>query len=229
MRAKREGEQEAERQTFAESEAEQQAREFLGDLNEIEIGNIFENLEQKNYVRPIAEPYQTAQIDIGFSFQSLLDASDQQIAKVLMAIVEQEAPVHIKEIFTRTAAVWQTTAGSRIQARIIDVLRLMERAKLIEMRGEFVWKVDGEVKIRSRNSTNIPAERIAPEEIRELTLLILRDGHKFNKQTLINEVRTVFGFSRTGASLQQAIERVINELLNEGIIGEASTGIGLRQ
>jgi very-short-patch-repair endonuclease len=227
-RAKRENEQEAERQNFAESEAEQQAREFLGDLNEIEIGNIFENLEQKNYVRPIAEPYQTAQIDIGFSFQTLLDASDQQIAKVLLAIVEQEAPVHVKEVFTRTASVWQTTAGSRIQARIVDVLRLMERAKLIELRGEFVWKLDGEVKIRSRNGTNIPAERIAPEEIRELTLLILCDGHKFNKQSLINEVRTVFGFNRTGTSLQQAIERVIDDLLREGLVGEGSAGIGLR-
>ncbi len=229
MRAKRESEQEAERQTFAESEAEQQAREFLGDLNEIEIGNIFEDLEQKNYVRPIAEPYRMAQIDIGFSFQTLLDSSDQQIAKVLMTIIETEAPIHVKEIFTRTASVWQTTAGSRIQARIIDVLRLMERAKLIEIRGEFVWKIDGEVKIRSRNGTNIPAERIAPEEIRELTLLILRDGHKFNKQSLINEVRTAFGFNRTGASLQQAIERVIDDLLHEGVVGEASAGIGLRQ
>jgi very-short-patch-repair endonuclease/signal recognition particle GTPase len=227
-RTKREGEQEAERQSFAESEAEQQAREFLGDLNEIEIGNIFENLEQKSYIRPTAEPYRTAQIDIGFSSQTLLDASDKQIAKVLMAIVEQEAPVHVKEIFARTASVWQTTAGSRIQARIIDVLRLMERAKLIEIRGEFVWKLDGEVKIRSRNGTNIPAERIAPEEIRELTLLILRDGHKFNKQSLINEVRTVFGFNRTGASLQQAIERVIDDLLREGLVGEGSAGIGLR-
>lgn len=227
-RGKRESEQETERQTSLESEAEQQARDFLGDLSEIEIGNIFENLEQKDYVRPIAEPYQIAQIDIGFSFQSLLNASDQQIAKVLLAIVEQEAPIHTKDIFTRTASVWEQKAGSNISARIMNVLRLMERAKLIEIRGEFVWKVDGKLRLRSRNGTSITAEHIAPEEIRELILLILRGGHKFSKQNLINEVRTVFGFSRTGTSLQQAIERVIDDLLHEGLVGEGSTGIGLR-
>ncbi|MDQ3179975.1 MAG: DUF3320 domain-containing protein [Acidobacteriota bacterium] len=219
-RAKRESEQETERQTSLESEADQQARDFLGDLSETEIGNIFENLEQKDYVRPTAEPYQMAQIDIGFSFQSLLNASDQQIAKVLSAVVEQEAPIHAKDIFTRTASVWGTRTGSNISARIMNVLRLMERAKLIEIRGEFVWKVDGKLRLRSRNDTSILAERIAPEEIRELILLVLRGGHKFNKQNLINEVRTVFGFSRTGASLQQSIERVIDDLLSEGLVGE---------
>lgn len=228
-RAKRESEQETERQAFLETEAERQAQEFLGDLNEVEIGNVFENLEQKDYIRPTAEPYKMAQIDIGFSFQAILDASDQQLAKVLLSIIEQEFPIHVKEIFTRVASIWGTTAGSRIQSRIIQVLRLMERAKLIEIRGEFVWKIDGELRLRSRNGTSIPAERIAPEEIRELILLILRDGHKFNKQNLINEVRTIFGFSRTGASLQQVIEKVVESLLQEGLVGEASTGIGLRQ
>ncbi len=226
-RAKRESEQETERQSFIESEAEQQARDFLGDLSEVEFSNIFENIEQQEYVRPTPEPYQMAQINVGVGF-SILETNDQHIAKILMAIIEQEFPIHVKEIFTRTASVWGTTAGSRIQSRIMQVLRLMERAKLIEIRGDFFWKIDGELRLRSRNKTNIPAERIAPEEIRELILLILRDGHKFSKQNLINEVRTIFGFSRTGASLQQAIENVIENLLHEGLVGEGSTGIGLR-
>lgn len=228
-RARREREQETERQHFLEAENERQAREFLGELNETEIGNAFENLEQKNYVRPIAEPYQMAQVDIGFTFQTLLEAATQQIAKVVMTVVEQEAPIHVKDVFTRTATGWGTTAGSRIQARIMEVLRLLEQAKHVELRGEFVWKNGGEIRVRSRISVPIPAERLAPEEIREAILLILRDGHKFTKQNLINEVRTVFGFARTGASLQQTIERAFDDLLSEGIIGEGSTGIGLRQ
>ena len=228
-RAKREAENENERQSVLAAEAETEAREFLGDLSDLETGSVFGGMERKNYVRPVAEPYRTAQIDVGSSFPPLLETGDRQLAGVLMAIIELETPVHVKEIFTRTASAWGTTAGSRIQSRIMEVLRLMERAGHIEIRGEFVWKIDGELRIRSRNGTNIPAERIAPEEIRELVLLILRDGHKFSKQNLISEVRTVFGFSRTGASLQQAIERVIDDLLTEEKIGEGSTGIGLRQ
>ncbi|MBA3631295.1 MAG: DUF3320 domain-containing protein [Acidobacteria bacterium] len=227
-RAKKESEQETERQTFLEAENEQQAREFLGELSETEIGSIFENLEQKNYIRPIAEPYRMAQTDIRFNFQSLLEAATQQIAQVVMAIVEQEAPMHVKDVFTRTASVWGQKAGSNISARIMEILRLLEQAKHIELRGEFVWKIGGEIRVRSRNNIPIPAERIAPEEIREAILLILSNNHKFNQQNLVNEVRTIFGFNRTGASLQQTIEQAIDNLLIEGVIGEGSTGIGLR-
>lgn len=228
-RTKIESEQEAERQTFLEAETGRQAREFLGDLSETEISNVFENLEQSNYVRPVAKPYQMARIDTRIPSQPLLEIAAQQIAKILMIIVEQESPIHIKDVFTRTATVWGTTAGSRIQARIMEVLRLSEQAGMIELRGEFVWKPDGTVDVRSRKETNIPAERIAPEEIREIILLILRDGHKFARQSLINEVRTIFGYARTGTSLQQAIEKVVDDLLNEGVIGEGSVGVGLRQ
>jgi len=46
---------------------------------------------------------------------------------------------------------------------------------------------------------------------------------------VINEVRTIFGFSRTGGSLEQVFEQAVDNLLSEGTIGEGSTGIGLRQ
>ncbi len=219
---------ETERQTCLESETERQAQEFLGELSEMEIGSIFEILEQKNYIRPIVEPYQMANISFGFNFQSLLEATTQQIAGVIMKIVEQEAPIHVKDVFTRTAAVWGQKSGSNIAARVMEVLRLLEQAKHIKIRGEFIWKIGGEIRVRSRNGVPIPAERIAPEEIREAVLLVLGDGHKFNKPNLINEIRTIFGFNRTGASLQHVIEQAIDDLLSEGIVGEGSTGIGLR-
>ena len=102
--ARRESEQETERQAFLETESERQAKEFLGELNDVEISNIFENLEQNDYVRPTAEPYRMAQVNISLSYQLLLDASDQQIGRVLLAIIEQEDPIHVKDIFTRTAS-----------------------------------------------------------------------------------------------------------------------------
>ena len=228
-RARQESEQETERQTFLETESEHQAREFLGDLGEAEIIDALENLEQKEYVRPIVEPYQMAQIDIDFNFQSLLEATTQQIAKVIMTTVEREAPIHVKDIFTRTSAAWGQKAGSKITARIMEVLQLLEQAKHIEMRGEFVWEIGSKVRVRSRNNIPIPVERIAPEEIREAIVLILCDGHKFTKPNLINEVRAMFGFSRTGGSLQKIIEQAVSSLLDECIIGEGSTGVGLRK
>jgi len=45
---------------------------------------------------------------------------------------------------------------------------------------------------------------------------------------LINEVRSVFGYTRTGETLQAVVGGVIDQMLSSGAIGEGSTGIGLR-
>jgi hypothetical protein len=45
---------------------------------------------------------------------------------------------------------------------------------------------------------------------------------------LVNEARAVFGFSRTGAAPQQAINAVIDNLLARDLIGEGSLSIALR-
>lgn len=227
-RAQREIEQQNEQAMLATEQAEEEARQFLGDLTAIRIGDLFENAEKRGYIRPIAHPYQTAQIEIGESYGSLLYATIQQLAKVLMTIVEVEGPIHFKDVCTRAAAVWGQKTGSNISERISYVLRTIEQAKHIEFRGDFLVVCNQPITVRSRTGTNIPTDRIAPDEIGEAIQLILKNGHKFERAALVNEVRTVFGYNRTGGSLQAVIGSVIDEMLGKGLIGEGSTGIGLR-
>ncbi len=60
--------------------------------------------------------------------------------------------------------------------------------------------------------------------------MILRAAQSgFPRQSLINEVRALFGFNRTGAALKQGIDDAIEALLTRGIIGEGSAGIVLRK
>jgi hypothetical protein len=82
--------------------------------------------------------------------------------------------------------------------------------------------------MRSRSGLRIPGDRIAPEEYREALLAVLADGHAFSRVQLINEVRAVFGFSRTGPVLDEAIGLAITLLLQEGKLGEAHNGLRLR-
>ncbi|MGH9949174.1 MAG: DUF3320 domain-containing protein, partial [Pyrinomonadaceae bacterium] len=227
-RARREVEQQTELTELANQRAEEVAREFLGDLTGVEIDDIFRNVEQRGYARPVVQPYQSAQFEIGDNFGSLLYATTQQLAKVLMTIVEIEGPLHFKDVCTRAAAVWGQKTGSNITERILQVLRTIEQAKHIEFRGDFLLACDRPISVRSRAGTNIPTDRISPDEIREAIKLILGSGHKFERAALVNEVRTVFGFSRTGGSLQTVIGGVIDKMMGEGILGEGSTGIGLR-
>jgi hypothetical protein len=58
---------------------------------------------------------------------------------------------------------------------------------------------------------------------------VLAQGHAFTRSQLTAEVRSVLGYSRTGAALDEAISTAISTLLAEGRVGEASTGIRQRR
>lgn len=134
------------------------------------------------------------------------------------------------DLLSRVAGMWGTRVGSRIQARILDACRAVEREGLIQRRGDFFWSAasEGKCTFRSRSGLKIPGDRIAPEEYREAILAVLANGHAFSRAQLTNEVRAAFGFSRTGVILDEAIGTEIASLLQEGKLGEASTGIRLR-
>lgn len=228
-RAQRDVDLQNEATRVAAEQAENEARQFVGDLIGAEVGDLFHGAGNKGYVRPVAGPYALATVDIGSNnYNSLLSATTQQLAKVLMTIVEVEGPVHLKDIFTRAAGFWGQRPGKNIADRIINVLRAIEQAKYVEIRGEFVVTCDQPIRVRTRVNTNIQSDRISPDEIREAVRLVLCNGHKFERSALINEVRSVFGYTRTGETLQAVVGGVIDEMLSNGAIGEGSTGIGLR-
>ena len=160
----------------------------------------------------------------------MLDAPTAQLAQAVLQFVEIESPIHFKDLTTRAATAWGTKSGSRITRRIAEIVQLLQQANRLSLRGEFVWKANGEFQLRSRNGTQIPAERIAPEEVQEAILQVLRAGQSgFTRPELVNEARAVFGFNRTGAALQQVINDAVEALLARGLIGEGSLGIALRE
>ena len=182
--------------------------------------------EQAPYVRPKIEQYEIASIEMPKTYGWFLYASAQEVAGAIISILNLEAPIHKKDLFSRVASAWGQKAGSQISARIE---RTMLSIPLVEIKDDFVFIRDREVKTRCRNGTGIPAERIATDEIRGAVLVVLATEHKFGKQDLVNEVRSLFGFNRTGPSLQLVIEQQIDALITEGLLGEGSTGIGLRK
>ncbi|HEY9420792.1 MAG TPA: hypothetical protein VIW92_05220, partial [Thermoanaerobaculia bacterium] len=129
---------------------------------------------------------------------------------------------------TRVAGMWGSRVGPRIQARIQEACDAAERAGLLQRRGSFFWNAEGTCRLRSRSGTRIPGNRIAPEEYAEAIVSILKPGFGFSRPQLIQEVRSVFGFGRTGAVLDEAIGAAIDDLMASGRLGEGSRGIRLR-
>jgi very-short-patch-repair endonuclease len=198
--------------------------------NEVEQIGTANNDANEAYQRPVAEPYEMARGTSRYARSQLLDATTGQIVRAVIRVVEVESPIHLIDLAGRVAGIWGQRLGPRIQERILEACGVAEATKEIERRGDFYWKSadKGKCKVRTRAGTGIPANRIAPEELREAITLVLMSGQTFSRPHLVNEVRGVFGFNRTGAILDEAINRELDAMLVDGIVGEGSIGIRLR-
>jgi very-short-patch-repair endonuclease len=184
--------------------------------------------ESPAYERPTAPPYTFAEGEGRYAGRELLGEPPATLAQAVATVVETESPVHVDDVIARVAAMWDTRAGTRIHARVLESCTLAERQHLIERRGDFLWNPGHDVVVRSRAGARVSAERIAPEEYRAAVMMVLRDGHSFARPALVTEVRSVLGFARTGAALDEAIGSALDAMLADGVLGEGSTGVRLR-
>ncbi|HRH45924.1 MAG TPA: AAA domain-containing protein, partial [Pyrinomonadaceae bacterium] len=190
------------------------------------VGKSTINYDFNKYIRPVAKPYQTAKIEKNYSTQPLVEASVEDISKVIKTVVEVESPIYIKDLLLRTASVWGEKAGSN-SARMTEIIKFLAKSGGLEITNDFVYQIGGKIEVRFRKGVDVSSENISPEEIIEAVFQILNTGHKFSKNNLINETRTVFGITRTKVKLQQTIETIINDLLTNKVIYEDERGVGL--
>ncbi|HXG18189.1 MAG TPA: DUF3320 domain-containing protein [Methylomirabilota bacterium] len=215
-------------QEEAEAEREARIREAARAAEESTSSMTASTSELNEYERPTAAPYRFTKGEGRYAGKEILAAPTHQLLQAITAVVETEAPLHFTDLAARVASMWGSRLGSRISTRIAEVCQAAERDGLLVQRDSFILHPDGRCTVRSRAGTRIPAERIAPDEYRAAVLLVLRSGHSFIRSELINEVRAVFGFSRTGFQLEAAMSNVINQLLADEKIGEGSMGLRLR-
>jgi very-short-patch-repair endonuclease len=179
-----------------------------------------------------AIPYTFAETPLLYLGQDLNTAPTSLIIQTINDIVAVEAPLHIIDLASRIAARWgYDRVGPRMMRRIRSVVEASAQQGRIFLREDFVFTAQSNenITVRSRAGTKIPPERIAREEYREAILIVLRAGNGLERKILINTVRSLFGFSRTGTVLDAAIGAAIDQLLLEQILGEGSTGISLRE
>lgn len=225
-----------------EATAESAARERLARETEARAAEDAERINQEvaeiratafdveAYERPRATQYVMTPGEGKYATSNFFSATLGDLVKMIVLVVETESPVHQLDVLTRVAGMWGLRLGSRIQARILHACDSTEGGGVVHRRGDFYWSLSSPVKctVRSRAGTRIPGDRIAPEEYCEAILAVLGKGHAFSRTQLVNEVRSVFGFSRTGAILDEAINAAIDALLSRGRLGEGSTGIRVR-
>jgi very-short-patch-repair endonuclease len=223
--AEREARERVAQEATARALEEQQAnRDELSELKETTFAS-------GPYQQPVAQPYVLTSREGVYPVGDFLAIPIGDVVRTVVKAIETESPIHKTDLLARVASLWGFKAAQRIQARILSACDYAQRGAVIHRRGDFYWSVsaNGECKIRSRAGTRIPGDRIAPEEYEQAIFAILANGHTFSLTQLVNEVRSAFGFSRTGPVLDEAINAAIDRLTSEGKLGEGSTGIGLRR
>jgi very-short-patch-repair endonuclease/DNA polymerase III delta prime subunit len=180
---------------------------------------------------PQSVPYRMADTASTFAGTDILAAPQSLLLNALRVVVDAEAPLHLDDATARVAAMWGLTrTGSRMESRIVQAVEAAQAQGILARRGDFLYAPGGPVAVRSRREVRIPAERIAPEEYREAAVQVLRAAPGgLPRKELTAQVRSMLGFSRTGARLEEAIGAALEALLADGTCGEASTGIRLRQ
>jgi hypothetical protein len=178
-----------------------------------------------------AEPYRFASTTSVHACADFTAVPASVVEAAILDVVSVEGPLHVDDLAARLGARWGfARVGPRMKAYVVACADAAARAGKLERRGEFVHAAGGDqkVRVRSRSGTGIPSERIAPEEYRAAVLMILAAGDGRDRRQLTNDVRALFGYNRTGPSLEAAISAAIDGLLSAGVLGEGSTGIRLR-
>jgi very-short-patch-repair endonuclease len=180
------------------------------------------------YKRMQAEPYVLTPFDPSLDRGDILSVPSSQIMEAIVTVIEVEGPIHTDDLCVRVAQMWRTKAGAKIARRIESMADVAVVSKRVLRNGDFWWRLDSQCRIRSRTETKTPADRIAPQEYEMIIRRVLSDGHGFLREQLVTEIRTVLGYARTGAALEEAIRSAIDGLLQRNVVGEGSTGIKLR-
>lgn len=169
--------------------------------------------------------YTTSLLNISLGNMELHEVSRTQLGQWIKAVVEEESPVHIDEVAHRiTKAVGLKRVGIRIRTAIGSAARYLERNGEIKLKSRFCWHPEMKnptVRDRSKlpNSSK-KIELIAPEEIGEALLQVVRDSFGIEAEVASQQAGHLFGFSRVTADMQACINEIRQNLLDEGHLRE---------
>ncbi|MCB9004362.1 MAG: DUF3320 domain-containing protein [Ardenticatenaceae bacterium] len=176
--------------------------------------------------RPI-QPYKLTdlQIDMGsYSFSQYYSSPRVQNRLNLLgwvtAVVEQEGPIHRDEAMRRLSH----AAGYQMKTVPEDVERWLikqgQKSGHLVVRGDFLWPVDMAIPpVRDRSQlppVSRKFEYIAPEEMAEAALLVVRDALGIPFADVPHQVGRLFGFRQIGESSKEGVDTAVDQLLAQG-------------
>jgi very-short-patch-repair endonuclease len=144
----------------------------------------------------------------------------------VLRVVTHEGPIHEDMIIQRVARMYKLQrTGSTIDLTIRNSVSSLTRSGKMFRRGKFLWPSES-VTVRVRRNTNgngpRPIQYIAPEEVEEAGLIVLRMTRGASKDELLPEIARVLGYARTGDKVERAALEATKRLIKSGRVIERS-------
>jgi hypothetical protein len=200
------------------SESLLEAKDIVRDeADEIEIEDVRSAVE--------SVPYQEAAFNIRMD-RELHELSPQELARVVVRIVQIEGPIHLDEIARRTATLCgKNRTGTRIVGCVEQALDVATHRGDIEPTGPF-FDVPGRESIAIRNRQDVQsaalrkAENLPPAEIQAAVRLVVATHHGTTAAEAVSEVSRLFGLKRAGSAIREVIEEEIRLMVNQAMLAE---------
>lgn len=155
--------------------------------------------------------------------------SDRVLARDVVAVIVTEGPIHADLLYYRMAKLYGVERAGGEVRRVVDrALREATRAADVVRRGRFYWPAALE-RAQPRLAGPRSVEQIAPEELHETVMLVLRAQGPLAPDDLIRAAARALGFQRTGAGLAAGIGAAIDTLLASGCAARREGGIVVQE
>lgn len=165
-------------------------------------------------------PYVSAELPRRRRVANVSEIPISEIADLVRRCVEVEGPVHIDRVLQTVSRCWGIArVKSRVRAMMEDGVREARRRGWVRRQGDFLWPTGMAVarpRGRGRSGEVRPVHMIAPEEIAEAALLVLRHTISLEPDELIRSTARLLGFGRTGHEVESRVQAAIQRLEAQG-------------
>jgi very-short-patch-repair endonuclease len=189
------------------------------DLMENEIQRV--NTESPVNPKESIKKYECAELKIHLGGQEFHSLPISKVSSWVLDVVKIESPVHKSEVIKRICdAVDIKRIGTRIQAKYEESISNLVLKRNIIKKGDFLWLSEKhETPIRDRSQlTNKKAELIAPQELEQTIINVIRDSMGIQVDVVPQIVLNILGFSRITEESKSYVGDVIKILISNNLI-----------
>lgn len=147
-----------------------------------------------------APAYSVARVHPLRNYPDIPSVPSALLSGMVESVVREEGPVHTDVVVNRIRDAWgMGRAGGRIRAAVEDAIALVVRSKRVRRSGEFLFAADAPIVARDRsNAADVrKPDWVAPEEIEEAIVQIVRRNLGVKPSELATAVTKLLGFTST--------------------------------